>query len=200
MKVVDLILYIGTFVLALTGALKARTHRMDILGGTVLAFVTAYGGGTVRDLLIGIKPVNWMNDYIALTLMAAAVIITFLLKRNIHRFTNTIFLTDAIGLGMFTAGGIERSLSHGVNETYAVLMGVISATFGGLMADIISNTVPALLRRGELYATACGVGGIAYLLLNRCPMNPNVNLFICVAIVVSVRILSRQRKLQLPEI
>jgi uncharacterized membrane protein YeiH len=200
MKLVDVILYIGTFVFALTGALKARTFHMDIFGAIILAFVTAYGGGTIRDVLIGIRPVNWINDYIALTLVLSAVIIISLAKKNLSRFRRTIFITDAIGIGMFTAGGIERSLEHGVNSVYAILMGVISATFGGLLADILSNTVPDLLKRGELYATACLIGGIIYMLLEKTGVDHKTGLIICVIIIVAIRIVSKLKRLSLPEI
>ncbi len=166
---VEVIIYTGIFVFAITGALKARTFHMDIFGAAVLAFVTAYGGGTIRDILLGIKPVNWVNDYFALSLVAGAVIIVSLVRKNISHFRRIIFITDAIGIGMFTAGGIERSLEHGVNSIYAVMMGVISATFGGLLADILSNTVPDLMKRGELYATVCLIGGIIYVLLLKAP-------------------------------
>jgi uncharacterized membrane protein YeiH len=165
-----------------------------------MAFATAYGGGTVRDLLIGIRPVNWVNDYLALSLVLAAVIIVFLFNSNVSRFRKTIFFTDAIGIGMFTAAGIEISLNAGLNEGYAVIMGVISATFGGLIADILSNEVPTLLRRGELYATACLIGGTAYMLFKELALHKNVNLFICVLIVVGLRILSKRKRLTLPEI
>src|SRR5580698_8956856 len=200
MKLLDVILYTGTFVFALTGALKARTHQMDIFGATVLAFVTAYGGGTIRDILIGVRPVNWMGDYLALSLVLAAVMIIAVVKKNIKRFRIIIFITDAVGLGMFTVGGIERSLEHGVNSVYAVLMGVISATFGGLLADILSNTVPDLLKRGELYATACLIGGIIYILLGKMGLTYEVDLIACVMIVVSIRIVSKLKRLKLPEI
>ena len=200
MKTVDVIIYTGTFVFAVTGALKARTHHMDIFGAVILAFVTAYGGGTIRDLLIGIKPVNWVNDYLALSLVISAVIIVSLVKTNISKFRRTIFLTDAIGLGMFTVGGIERSLEHGVNSAYAVLMGVISATFGGLLADILSNTIPDLLKRGELYATVCLIGGIIYVLLAKAGIAHETDLIICVVIIVAIRIISKLKRLRLPEI
>jgi len=200
MKLVDVILYIGTFVFALTGALKARTHQMDVFGATVLAFVTAYGGGTIRDILIGVRPVNWMGDYFALSLVLAAVMIIAMVNKNIKRFRIIIFVTDAVGLGMFTAGGIQRSLDHGVNSVYAVLMGVISATFGGLLADILSNTVPDLLKRGELYATACFIGGIIYIMLGKISLTYEVDLVACVLIVVSIRIVSKIKRLRLPEI
>jgi uncharacterized membrane protein YeiH len=200
MNLLSLITYTGTFVFAITGALKARTGKMDVFGGVVLAFATAYGGGTLRDLLIGVRPVNWVNDNIALLLVLAATVLTFLFRENIHRFKRTIFFTDAVGLGLFTASGIERSLQYGLNDGYALIMGVISATFGGLIADILCNAVPNLLKRGELYATACAAGGGLYLLLKQVPLENNVNLFVCVVAVVGVRIYSKRKRLSLPEI
>jgi len=199
MTAFDLILYIGIFVFALTGALKARTFRMDIFGAAVLAFVTAYGGGTIRDLLLGIR-VGWLNDNIPLILVAAAVILVFLLKQNLLGFEKTLFITDAIGLGMFTAGGIERSLVHGISGPYAIVLGVLSATFGGLLADLLSGRVPALLQKGEFYATAAAIGGIAYIGLKHTNLSQNLSLLTCVTIVVIVRVISKKRNLQLPEI
>jgi len=199
MSFVDVILYIGTFVFAITGALKARAHQMDILGASVLAFVTAYGGGTLRDLLIGIR-VGWMNDPIPLVLVASAVIVVFLFRQNINSFEKTLFFTDAIGLGMFAAGGIERSLHYGISESYAVLLGVMSATFGGLIADLLSNRPPSLFQKGELYATAAAIGGVVYILLKRMSVSDNVSLSVCVAVVVLVRVISRKKKIELPRI
>lgn len=92
MSFLQVVIYMGTFIFALTGAFKARAYRMDIFGGLVVAFATAYGGGTIRDLLIGIQPVNWINDNIALILVFAGTAITFLLKENVNRFRRTIFL------------------------------------------------------------------------------------------------------------
>ncbi len=199
MNIVDVIIYIGIFVFAVTGALKARTNQMDIFGAAVLAFATAYGGGTLRDLLIGI-PVNWMNDYLALSLVIAAVLIVSLFKQDAGRFTITLFFTDAIGLGMFTIGGIERSLDNGVNDVYAVIMGVMSATFGGLLGDILSNRVPALLTRGELYATVCAIGGTAYILMRNSGVNAQLNMIVSVILVVGLRILTKKKRLSLPKI
>ncbi len=200
MNFLDIIIYTGTFVFAVTGALKARAHQMDIFGAAVLAFVTAYGGGTIRDLLIGIRPVNWVNDYLALALVLSAVVIVSMVNKSMIKFKRTIFITDAIGLGMFTVAGIEVSLLHNVNEAYAIVMGVISATFGGLLADILSNTVPDLLKRGELYATACLLGGIIYMLLHKMGVEDNINLAVCVVIIVAIRIVSKLKSLTLPEI
>ncbi|HEY1113075.1 MAG TPA: trimeric intracellular cation channel family protein [Chitinophagaceae bacterium] len=199
MTAVDLTLYIGIFVFALTGALKARSHRMDILGASVLAFATAYGGGTLRDLLIGIR-VGWINDPIALWLVGGAVGVVFLLRQNIDRFEKIFFITDAIGLGMFTIGGIERSLAHGITESYALVLGVVSASFGGLIADLLSGRVPSLLQKGELYATAAALGGLLFIFIRYLPLAPNIALAICVAAVIGIRVVSVSKKIELPHI
>lgn len=200
MTFLSIISYTGIFIFALTGAFKARTYKMDIFGGLVVAFVTAYGGGTVRDLLIGIKPVNWINDNIALVLVFAGTAFTFLLKENVRRFKRTIFFTDALGLGLFTAAGIEISLRNGLNDVYALIMGVITATFGGLVADVFCNAVPDLFKRGELYATACALGGGIYLLIKNTSIDPNLNIAICVVTIIAIRIYSKRKRLMLPEI
>ena len=200
MTLLQVITYVGIFVFALTGAFKARSFKMDVFGCIVLAFVTAYGGGTLRDLLIGVKPVNWVNDNVALILVFAGTAFTFLLKENINRFKRTIFYTDAIGLGLFTAWGIEVALRNGLNDIYSLVMGVITATFGGLIADILCSAIPNLLKKGELYATACAVGGGIYLLLKHIPLEYNINLAVCIFVVVGIRIYSKRKRLMLPDI
>jgi uncharacterized membrane protein YeiH len=135
-----------------------------------------------------------------LILVATAVIVVFLFKQNILMFEKTIFFTDAIGLGMFTAGGIDRSLANGISESYAVVLGIMSATFGGLIADLLSNRTPSLFQKGELYGTASAIGGIIYILLKHLHMQPAVCLMTSVAVVVIVRIVSRRKKIELPHI
>lgn len=194
------ITYCGTFVFALTGALKARTHKMDVFGAAVLAFTTAYGGGTIRDLLLGIKPVNWLDDYYALGLVISALIIIFLFKTNIDKFNRTIFITDAIGLGMFTIAGIQISLQHGIGEVYAVIMGVITATFGGLITDMLCSNIPDLLKGGELYATACFIGGMIFILLLYFGLNDDVCIMACVTLIVALRIISKVKRIHVPRV
>jgi uncharacterized membrane protein YeiH len=200
MGFIDVVLYIGIFVFGLTGALKARSSSMDIFGASVMAFATAYGGGTIRDVLIGRYPIGWMNDYFAFFLIFLATILAFLFKKNIHKFHKIFYITDAIGLGLFTVGGIEISLDNNINNVYAVLMGVISSTFGGLVADIISNKTPDLLKRGELYATASAIGGTVYLSLNSIMPDHNIRMLICVGLVVSIRFISKWKQINLPYI
>lgn len=201
MSFLTIISYTGIFVFALAGAFKARGAKLDIFGGLVVAFVSAYGGGTFRDLLLGVRPLSWMNDNLAFTLVFAGTAITFLVKDKINNFRRTIFFTDAIGIGLFTASGIEIALSNNTNTLYSLIMGVISATFGGLIADIFCGYPPMLLRKGELYATACAAGGLVFILINEyLALNKNIELTICVILVVAIRIYSKRKRLMLPEI
>jgi uncharacterized membrane protein YeiH len=200
MDFIEIVSYTGTFVFAITGALKARRHQMDIFGAAMLAFVTAYGGGTIRDLLIGIRPLGWINDYTALVLVVVAVAIVFIFNQNVLKLQRTIFITDAIGLGLFTVLGIHKCLQADINSGYAVILGTIGASFGGLIADILSNTVPDLLKKGELYATACLIGGTIQVLLEKQGVNDKISMAICICIVVVIRILSKWKRISLPEI
>ena len=198
MNWLNFITYCGTFVFAISGALKARTHKMDAFGASVLAFCTAYGGGTIRDVLLGIHPVNWLSDYLALGLVLCAILIIFLVKTDIKKFNRTIFVTDAIGLGMFTIAGIKISLLSGIGSVYSVIMGVITATFGGLITDILCNNIPDLLKDGELYATACFIGGLIFILMLKSGFNSDVCIITCVVLIVSLRIISKFKGIYLP--
>lgn len=173
---------------------------MDIFGAALLAFVTAYGGGTIRDILIGIRPLSWINDYTALILVILAVALVFMFNQNVLKQQRTIFITDAIGLGLFTVLGIHKCLHAQINSGYAVILGTIGASFGGLLADILSNTVPDLLKKGELYATACLVGGVIQVLLEKQGVNETTAMVICIFIIVVIRVLSKWKSISLPEI
>lgn len=199
MNLLTIFTHTGIFIFAITGAFKARAYRMDVFGAAVLAFVTAYGGGTIRDLLINTRP-YWLNDNIAMILVLISTLITFLFKRDFRQFRKIVFFTDAAGIGLFTVVGIEKSLQFGINNVNAVLMGMITATFGGLIGDLLCNTVPTLMKRGELYATACAIGGTVYVALKQTSLSDNINLVICVLIIVGIRIYSKRKRFMLPEI
>lgn len=201
MSVLNIITYTGIFVFALAGAFKARGAKLDIFGGFVVAFVSAYGGGTLRDLLLDSKKVIWMNDNLAFILILAGTIVTFLVKDKVNNFRRTIFFTDAVGLGLYTAAGIEVAKRSGTNDLYSLVMGVITATFGGLIADIFCGLPPMLLRKGELYATVCVIGGMIYITINNfMNLNHDVNLAVCVISIVAIRIYSKRKRLMLPNI
>jgi uncharacterized membrane protein YeiH len=200
MNFIEIISYTGIFVFAITGALKARQYEMDIFGAAMLAFVTAYGGGTVRDILIGIRPLSWINDYTALVLVIIAVAIVFIFNQNVLKLQRTIFITDAIGLGLFTALGIHKCVETQINSGYAIILGTIGASFGGLIADILSNNIPDLLKKGELYATACLIGGTIQVVLAKQGVNDKITMAICIFAVVATRIVSKWKRIHLPKI
>lgn len=198
MDALKIITYTGIFVFAVTGVLKARTKRFDIFGAVVLAFVMAYGGGTIRDLLLGIKPVNWVNDNLAIIIVLGATVITFFFKMNFSLIKKLIFWVDAFGIGLFTVVGIQIALQTGISNVYALVMGIITATFGGLLGDVLCNKVPALLKPGELYATACLIGGGLYLLMIKYHFFTEMSMIISVLITASIRIYAIRNKLRLP--
>lgn len=200
MDTLQVITYTGVFVFAVTGVLKARTKRFDIFGASVLAFVTAYGGGTIRDLLIGIKPVNWVNDNVAIVIVLTSTVTTFFFKMNASIIKKLIFLVDAFGIGLFTIVGIQVALLSGISSGYALVMGIITATFGGLIADVLCNKVPSILKPGELYATACLIGGSIYLLMLKYNFQSDISMMIGVLITASIRVYAIRQKLQLPRI
>jgi len=200
MDTLQVITYTGVFVFAVTGVLKARTKRFDIFGASVLAFVTAYGGGTIRDLLIGIKPVNWVNDNVAIVIVLTSTVTTFFFKMNVSIIKKLIFLVDAFGIGLFTIVGIQVALLSGISSGYALVMGIITATFGGLIADVLCNKVPSILKPGELYATACLIGGSIYLLMLKYNFQSDISMMIGVLITASIRVYAIRQKLQLPRI
>jgi uncharacterized membrane protein YeiH len=200
MSLLQILTIIGTITFAITGALKARTHRMDVFGGAVLAFVTAYGGGTIRDLLLGKQPVNWVNDFLALYFVVGSAVFVFLFKMNHVFFKRLIYITDAVGLGVFTIAGIQVAFSLGATPIYAVIMGVITATFGGLLADILCSVQPSILRRGELYATSCLIGGICFVALKKYQLANTAETVICVLLIIVIRIVATRRQIKLPAI
>jgi len=122
---------IGTFVFAISGTLAAVEKRFDLFGAAVLAFVTAVGGGTLRDLLIGNTPVGWMRDLNYLLCIGLAIPLSFFFHTYIQRLRKTMFLFDTIGIGLFTILGLKTTLGIGLSPVIAVMMGTVSAVFGG---------------------------------------------------------------------
>ena len=163
----DLVYFIdlgGTLVFAISGWLTASKMKMDPFGASVIAFITAVGGGTLRDLLIGSQPVGWMVDQNYLLMIGAGILLGYLFRQQLQKLRKTMFLFDSIGIGLFTILGIEKTLLYGLTPVIAIMMGTVSAVFGGVLRDTLANEVP-LIFRSEIYATACLLGGIIFILL-----------------------------------
>src|SRR5471030_2413599 len=154
----------GTIAFAISGAFSAMQKRLDVFGVLIMGFVTAIGGGTIRDVLIGDTPVNWMRDYKLPLIILGTVIGTILFKKYIKGLRITLFLFDALGLGLFTIIGIQKGISAGLNPGVCVALGTITGCFGGVIRDILLNNIPLIFQK-EIYATACIIGGTLYILL-----------------------------------
>jgi len=165
MDLIVFIDYAGTLVFAISGILAGVKQKFDLFGVFILGFVTAVGGGTLRDLLIGSTPVSWMQNEIYIYLIMSAVPLCYLFKDTIVRMKKGIFLFDTIGIGLFTVLGLQKTLALGLSPLIAIMMGVVSAVFGGVIRDILSNQTPLIFRK-EIYAFACLAGALVFLIAN----------------------------------
>ncbi|MEZ5044475.1 MAG: trimeric intracellular cation channel family protein [Saprospiraceae bacterium] len=179
----------GTFVFAISGALTAIERKFDIFGATVIAFVTALGGGTIRDILIGRLPVGWMLNTHYLLIIGLGILASYLFGRGVHKLRRTLFLFDTIGIGLYTILGMEKTLSLGLSAPIAIIMGTVSAVFGGVLRDVLCNEVPLIFRK-EVYATACIAGGVLYLSLTECQIGRDIAMLITVFFIIILRILA----------
>lgn len=152
----------GVVVFAVSGALTAARKQMDILGFIVIAAVTGLGGGTLRDLVLGGGPVLWVREPIYVLLCCGAAVVTYFIAPFIASRLRVLIWADAIGLSVFAVLGTEAALTAGAAPVIAAMMGVITATFGGIIRDVICNEYPLLLEP-EIYATAALAGSGTYL-------------------------------------
>ena len=188
---------IGTFVFAISGTIAAGEKRLDLFGAAFIGFVTAIGGGTLRDMMVGIAPVSWTSSMIYVYAILLAVVITFILKEQIFHFRKTIFLFDTIGIGVFTIIGVEKALSNGINTPVAIIMGILTAVAGGVIRDTLINEVPQIFKK-EIYATACLAGAVVYIVLKRVGVQPEINQIATILIIIGIRVISVKNKLALP--
>ena len=190
---------LGTFAFAISGALVASDKKFDLFGVIIIAFVTAVGGGMLRDVLINAHPINWIGDLNYLFTILAAVILTFLFKSKIAYLSKTLFLFDTVGLSVFTLLGLQKGLLLDLHPIVALIMGMISAVFGGVLRDVLTNKVPLIFEK-EIYASACLAGGISYLILTQFNVPKDINFIISASVIVIIRLISVKFQLQLPKI
>ncbi len=199
MELIYVLDILGTFAFAISGALVASDKKFDLFGVIIIAFVTAVGGGMLRDVLIDAHPINWIGDLNYLWTILSAVIFTFLFKSKIAHLSKTMFLFDTIGIGVFTLLGLEKGLSFDLHPIIALIMGMISAVFGGVLRDVLTNKIPLIFEK-EIYASACLAGGITYLVLHQFKVPENIIFIIAACVIVIIRVIAVKFHLQLPKI
>lgn len=187
---------IGTVAFAISGIRLAAAKHFDWFGAYTVGLVTAIGGGTVRDVLLDI-PVFWMQTwwYLAVTGLSLAFVILF--RRSLLRRIHTLFLFDAIGLALFVMIGIEKTLATGYPMWVAIIMGMITGAFGGVVRDILINEEPLFFRK-DIYATACIAGGFVYWMCSLVSSSPMVEQLACATTVITLRVLAVKYSWQLP--
>ena len=157
--------YLGTLAFAISGIRLAAGKGLDWFGAYVVGFVTAVGGGTIRDILLDIKPF-WLVQPSYLIITALGLIFTIIFRHQVVRLNHSLFVFDAIGLGLFVVVGVAKSYAAGFPWWVAVIMGTVTGSFGGLLRDVLINETP-LIFRTDFYASACVLGSIIYVLMGR---------------------------------
>jgi uncharacterized membrane protein YeiH len=188
---------LGTFAFAVSGAFLAMQKRLDPFGVLVLSFVTAIGGGTLRDIMIGNLPVSWLQNETGIIVILVAAVTTMFFGQYPRHLTTALFLFDAMGLGLFTIIGIELALEKGFSPGVCVALGTVTACFGGVLRDVLLNEVPLVFRK-EIYALACIAGGVIYLILKPLRLDENVSKAISIFFIFIVRLVAVRYKLFLP--
>ena len=196
MSVYFILEMLGTLAFAISGSRLASAKRFDWFGAYVVGFTTAIGGGTLRDVMLSMTPF-WMLDSIYLVVTAVALGIVIVLGRYLIRLNNTFFIFDAIGLGLFTVVGIEKTLAAGFPLWVAVIMGTLTGAAGGVLRDILINEEPLIFRK-EIYALACVFGGVVFWACEQVGISGAVLQITTAAAVIALRIVAVHYGLKLP--
>ncbi|OCH33380.1 hypothetical protein A6E06_17820 [Aliivibrio sp. 1S175] len=188
----------GTAIFAISGVLLAGRLKMAPFGVTVLASVTAIGGGTIRDMALGATPVFWITDTNYLLVIFITCILTMLIIRKPKRLPWYVLpVSDAIGLAVFVGIGVEKALSYNADPMVAVIMGVITGCGGGIIRDVLAREVPMVLR-SEVYATACILGGIVHTSALEFNIQSSTAMLMGVAATLIIRLAAIRWHLSLP--
>ncbi len=198
MKLILIIDILGTIAFAISGVLTALNKRLDPFGILIIAFVTAVGGGTLRDILIDAN-VAWMRNLTYVYVILGSTIFAVIFRKRLGHIRRSLFLFDTIGIALYTIVGVEKGIAAGFHPIICVALGTITACFGGVIRDILCNEIPIIFRK-EIYATACILGATAYFLLLKTPISLDFIVIISGAIVFIVRLLAVYFNLSLPTI
>lgn len=189
----------GTATFAIAGSFAAMQRKLDVFGILIIAFITSIGGGTLRDIMIGDLPVNWMRDINYCVIILAAATIAIIFNKTIKNFQTTLLIFDSLGLGFFTILGVQKGINFGFHPGICVALGTVTGCFGGIIRDISLNNIPLIFQK-EIYATACIAGGLVYVLLLRTNIHTDWLDVICISIIFLIRIIAVGFKLTLPGI
>ena len=196
MTFTTLIDYIGTFAFAISGIRMAAAKKFDWFGAYVVGLVTAVGGGTIRDLLLGVTPF-WMLQPSYLIVTGFALLVVIIFGKQLIKMNTTMFLFDAIGLGLFTVVGYEKSLAAGFPIWVNIIMGTLTGAAGGILRDTLINEVPLIFRK-DVYATACILGGFIFFICQEINLTNAICEMLSASSVILIRIWAVRKSANLP--
>lgn len=192
--------YLGLIAAAISGVLEARHKDMDVVGALTVAFITALGGGTVRDFILGRLPVFWVQEEAFALVTFGVAILAYYSTGFLHLTSRSILVPDALGLGVFSILGATYALQMGTSPFIASLMGVTTGVFGGILRDVICNEIPNVFARSaQLYATCAFVGAWVYILMFQLNFLDSVSTISGLLVTVIMRLLAVRFNLRLPD-
>lgn len=194
---VDVLNWIGTLTFAATGALVALRKRFDIIGVLVLAAVTAIGGGSIRDIIVGLLPPPAFTNEPMLWAIGVTAVLIFFLPHRLREESRLLYVLDTLGLAVFAALGAERGLAYGMGLWGTVFAGAVSGVGGGVLRDVLSGRIPGIFYRfGDFYASAAALGALAFYLTQL--VAPGSAVVVSLLVTLMVRFGSRWLGLELP--
>ncbi len=188
----------GTFFFAISGTLAVNNKDQDWFGASFVGFITAIGGGSLRDILLGSYPLVWVQDITVMYAILAGIICAHLFYGTLLRLRRTLLLFDTLGIALFTIVGTEKALSLGVDPVIAAIMGMFTAVMGGVIRDTLNNEIPIIFQK-EIYASACLAGSACYLLLGHFHVPRTTDFLISSAVIIIIRLVAVKYKLSLPK-
>ena len=188
--------FIGTFAFAISGIRMAAAKHFDWFGGFVCGFAVAIGGGTIRDVMLGVTPF-WMTSSIYFTCTIIALLVGILFSKKLSRMENAWLFTDTLGLAMFTIAGLQKTLQYGHPFWVAIVMGCITGVAGGVIRDVLLNQEPIIFQK-DIYAMASVAGGLIYWLLAALGINIGITSIITFLVICLVRYVAVRYHISLP--
>ena len=199
MELLQFIDIAGIAAFSISGAFAAMEKKLDVFGVFIIAFITALGGGTLRDMLIGDLPVSWMYNLNYGLIVLLSTVVAMLFTNAINNYHRVPLAFDSLGLGFFTVLGIQKGINLELHPAICITLGTITACFGGVIRDISLNNIPLIFQK-EIYATACIFGGIIYFLLLKAGLPKMPLEAICIAAIVMLRLVAVRYNWRLPTI
>ena len=198
-SLIKIIEVLAILVGAFSGFVEARGKKMDVVGVFTVAFITAFGGGTLRDILLDQRPLFWVTHQEYAILIFVLALIASPLIRTLRRIVSErlIVVADALGLGLFSVAGVAAALNAGMPAFIASLMGVITGTFGGVLRDIVCNEIPMVLRDGRPYAICAFAGCWLYLLQHHLGIPPQISLWSSALLITILRLVTWAKDMRL---